>query len=390
MNSNTLDLLKAAFWNCPVPSDAITEEVFQELSDQAMQMLVYDVIDRCSMEESLRTKWKGLYKKFASVFLLYMEEQVFFVNVLRENGFTPVILKGLSAAMYYPEPMYRALGDIDAFPFPGGEEHFDRLKVLLKEKGYSLSEDINPRHLAYHKRGLRYEIHRYFSEKATDGEIELDKIIECSTPVERRFEGFPDHHFYSFPDEVNGLIFLQHIHMHISSGLGLRQIVDWMFFVESVVTDAFWQQKLKPLTDRTGLTTLAVTVTKMCEIFLGEPEHSWTSDADENACEELFILLDEYGNFGRKMNQRDSAVSSILNQRIGGLKGLQQRGLSHWPAAQKHKLLRPFAWLYQICRYVKKGLFERDPNSEGLFKNFKRHRRQKKLFEKLEVGRYRK
>lgn len=390
MNSNTLDLLKAAFWNCPVPSDAITEEVFQELSDQAVLLMVYDVLNRCNMEESLRRKWDVSYRKQMFAFLVYMEAQEQFVNLFRENGFTPVVLKGLSAAWYYHNPMLRAIGDIDVIPFPGGEEQCDKLKEILQAKGYIFSEDTIPRHISCHKRGMKYEIHRFFSEKAADGEIELDKIIECSTPVEKRFTEFPDHHFYSFPDEVNGLIFLQHIHMHISSGLGLRQIIDWMFFVESVVTDAFWQQKLKPLTDRTGLTTLAVTVTKMCEIYLGEPEHSWTSDADENACGELFILLDEYGNFGRKMNLKDNTVSSVLNHRVGGIKGLQRRGLSHWPAAQKHKLLRPFAWLYQICRYVKKGLFERDPNSEGLFKNFKRHRRQKKLFEKLEVGRYRK
>lgn len=90
------------------------------------------------------------------------------------------------------------------------------------------------------------------------------------------------------------------------------------------------------------------------------------------------------------MNSKDIAVTSVLNQCIGGIKGLQKRGLSHWSAAQKHKIFRSFAWLYQIGRYVKKALFERNPDSEGLWSSFKRHRQQKKLFKKLEIGQYRK
>lgn len=87
---------------------------------------------------------------------------------------------------------------------------------------------------------------------------------------------------------------------HVSFGLGLRQIIDGMFFVEAVVSYDFWQQKLKPLAERTGLTILAVIVTRMCEIYLGAPMHSWASDADINACEKLFILLDNTVISGRR------------------------------------------------------------------------------------------
>ena len=152
----------------------------------------------------------------------------------------------------------------------------------------------------------------------------------------------------------------------------------------------FWKQTLKPLTDKVGLTTLAITVTKMCEIYLEEPKHSWAATADEKVCRELFQLLDESGNFGRKKNRKDNSVTTVLNQRAGGFKGLQQRGLHHWPAAQKHRILRPFAWLYQIGRYIKKGLFERDKNSEGLWASYKRHKEQDRLFKKLGLWKYRK
>lgn len=383
MNKLTLDILKTTLWQTPVPTDEITQEVYQELFDQTLLTLVFDTVESCNMDSTLHNKWMGQYAHQLTTFNDYMEEQKKLVHLMEGQGYKPAILKGLSAAMYYPEPAYRAVGDIDFLLYPRDAEAFSKATELLKEKGYTFSPDKNPRHLGFSKNGFDYEMHRYFSHRESEGELLLDKIIDSSTIVERKFDKWPDYPFYSFPDEINGLIFLQHIKQHLVSGLGLRQIIDWLYYVEAVVTEEFWQQTLKPLTDRVGLTTLAITVTRMCEIYLGAPIHTWAQDADKDACNRLFILIDESGNFGRKMNRKDNRVTTALNQRGLSFKGLQQRGLYHWTAAQKHKFLRPFAWIYQICRYIKEGLFKRDPNSEGLFKSFKRHREQKKLFKKL-------
>lgn len=390
MNCTTLNILKSSFWQKPIPSEEITSEVYQELYDQTISVLVYDVIGHCKVDDTLKMKWTEAFARQVATFVNYLEEQERLVTLLQSKGYTPAILKGLSAAMYYPEPAYRAVGDIDFLPFPRENDGVEKISELLRNSGFIFSEDNNPRHLGFSKNGISYEMHRYFSMKETKGEKEIDELIEGSTVVERCLKGWPEYHFYSFPDEINGLIFLQHINQHLISGLGLRQIIDWMFFVESVVTDEFWKQTLKPLTDKVGLTTLAITVTKMCEIYLEEPKHSWAATADEKVCRELFQLLDESGNFGRKKNRKDNSVTTVLNQRAGGFKGLQQRGLHHWPAAQKHRILRPFAWLYQIGRYIKKGLFERDKNSEGLWASYKRHKEQDRLFKKLGLWKYRK
>lgn len=389
MKSLSLDILKSALWHLPVPSDPITSEVYQELFDQTVHLLVYDITEQCHMDESLRERWAANYAKQISLFAKYLMEQQELVKLLKDKDVVPVILKGLSAAMYYPEPLYRVIGDIDFMLCPGGEERFAEITALLKEHGFIVSEKKNPRHLCFSKNGFSYEMHRHFSEKASKGEEELDRIINKSTPVEKSANDWPEFHFYSFPDEINGLILIQHINQHLISGLGLRQIIDWMFFVEAVVTDEFWEHTFKPLADRTGLTTLAVTVTKLCEMYLGAPKHSWAAEADVSACKELFALIEESGNFGRKRNVKDNRVTTMLNQKGLSFKGLQQRGLYHWKAAQKHKILRPFAWIYQICRYIKEGLIKRDPNYEGFFTSFKRHRQQKKLFKKLKIWQYR-
>lgn len=390
MNSLTLNILKSSLWHRPSTSETITSEIYRELSEQTVQVLAYDTVEQCQIDDALLKRWTSDYARQISVFTKYLEEQERLVKLLKEKGTVPVIVKGLSAAMYYPEPSYRAVGDIDFLLCPGGEKRFAEMTDYLNGKGFVLSEHSNSRHLGLSKNGFSYEMHRYFSEKSSKGEEELDRLIADSTPVEQELKNWTDYHFYSFPDEINGLVFLQHINQHLISGIGLRQIIDWMYFVESVVTDEFWKQTLKPLTDRVGLTNLAITVTRMCEMYLGEPEHSWAAMADKGACRDLFTLIDEAGNFGHKINRKDQRVTTTLNQKGLTLKEMQRRGLYHWKAAQKHKILRPFAWLYQICRYIKEGLLKRDSNYDGVFKSFKRHRQQKKLFKKLEVGQYRK
>lgn len=51
-----------------------------------------------------------------------------------------------------------------------------------------------------------------------------------------------------FPPLENGLILLGHINQHLSSGLSLRQIIDWYYYVQSELDDEFWNNefKLKP------------------------------------------------------------------------------------------------------------------------------------------------
>ena len=95
------------------------------------------------------------------------------------------------------------------------------------------------------------------------------------------------------------------------------------------------------------------------------------------------------GNFGRKKPE-DSRVSAnfFTNMRSpgGAFRFLQGRGLITWKAAQRHRFLRPFAWLYQAGRYVKKGMARDNP-----FRRVRDERRlaeeRNRLFDALEVSR---
>ena len=104
-----------------------------------------------------------------------------------------------------------------------------------------------------------------------------------------------------------------------------------------------------------GLETLAITLTKMCKQYLGLPDPiTWCDEGNSDLCEMVLECLFSDGNFGRERPATE-IVRRDMKQH-GTFQYLQYAGLENWNAAQKHSFLRPFAWIYQIYRYFRKGI----------------------------------
>ena len=82
----------------------------------------------------------------------------------------------------------------------------------------------------FFKNGVSVEIHRFFASLNDPNHAKLldDQIIENINSS------------HVLPDKVNGLVLLEHISQHLESGLGLRQIIDWMMFVNQCLPDEYW------------------------------------------------------------------------------------------------------------------------------------------------------
>ena len=66
----------------------------------------------------------------------------------------------------------------------------------------------------------------------------------------------------------------------------------------------------------------------------------------------------EYGNFGQKDLDNNTMVKVMSHGQgiIGFFRNLQSRGIKNWNAARKYPFLEPFSWIYQLFRYVNKGV----------------------------------
>ena len=369
--NQVFDILKSALWGeerfpYRTPEDADWDELYNELKAQTVQCLPLDILARenpAASRQYIAAAGKGMMRWYH-----IMGQQQEICGILRSAGIDCAVVKGASAACYYPQPAHRMMGDIDLLVSPEG---FDRACGLISEGAEFLGE--NYRHVEYRRNGLVVEVHRGFAifhdaEKngAFDGRVfgALDRaeLVEL--------DGFS---FMRLPSAENGLTLLEHISNHLQNGLGLRQIVDWMLYVDRELDDEVWERDFAPFLRKLERETLAVTVTRMCQMYLGLREGiTWCAGADEGLCRELMEYILYQGNFGRKnetgSNCATNVISTISVSRSPAalLRILQQRGLINMAPVMEQRpslgrFLRPFAWLYQLGRYARKGLATEHP-----------------------------
>ena len=160
----------------------------------------------------------------------------------------------------------------------------------------------------------------------------------------------------------------------------MRQIIDWMMFVDKCLSDEKWPEFQKHVND-VGLEKLAIVTTRMCEIYLGLSEHQWCKNADINLSKELMDYILACGNFGYKLDTIDKAAvgrTVRLRHPIMLMKELQTLGLKNWEHAKK-PVLKPFAWLWQGIQIIK--------DTPHILNSYSGGRRLDKMFDSLGVKR---
>ena len=335
-------LLKGSLFGMNVEPDENVdwEAVIQEARAQTVTALAAGAIEKEHSEDWNQDVLRNIYG-----FMRVLQAQSDLIELFKTREIPLVILKGTAAAMYYPVPERRAMGDID-FLVP--QDRFDPALQLMEDHGYRFIHQ-GPRHTELMKDGIEFELHRQFSridDSLTEG-FDRREIAEIK-----------GHAFPVLPKKENGLILLSHAAMHLQQGkLGLRQVIDWMMYVHCCLDDAAWYNGFQQLAAKYGLEKLAVTLTWLCREWLGLPgKITWCEEADPLLAEQLLDEVFKRGNFGRKLDKDRRLETVVVSiRRLGFFHYLQHGGLYNWQASRKYPVLRPFAWAYQLCRWGKKG-----------------------------------
>lgn len=378
-------LLQNSLFGCKVslPEKVDWEAVLNEMKLQTVNLLPADLmIQKAGVPENIRVDCERSLLQQLRHWYHLLEEQQKVTELFREAGIPFAVVKGYAADIYYPKPEYRVMGDIDIIVCP---EDYTAADHLLATNGYIVSGTENDRHKEFEKNGVEVELHWRFSIPSSSMEEKpLDRLIYDGIRNAEIY-GLGAYRFPVLPKLINGLVLLQHISHHLEGGLGLRQVIDWMLYVKRELTDEYWETEFKDAAQRVGLEKLAVTATRMCQMYLGlESGLLWCREADDTLCEELMELIISKGNFGRKDRDSNAAIW-ILNgtkNPVFFAKLIQKRGMLHWRAAQKYPVLRPFAWLYQLGRYGKKG-FKRKRPIRALMTDVKLSRKQRVFLDKV-------
>lgn len=346
-----LEALKASLFDIEpsYPEDTDWNEVIKEAKAQTVMGLISPVIP---MYDESTDQGKANYMQ-----LLYEQDKL--LRLLDANNIPCVILKGCAAAVYYPKPYLRAMGDVD---FLVSHDKFNAAIELMESNGYSYlhgkDDDGNlmegERHICYSKNGIEFELHHHFS---SDG-FDIDDVLE-SAIEKRKYRELNGYSIPMLPDIENGLVLLGHINHHLkSNNLGLRQIIDWEMYLNSVMDSGEWEHEFVPLAKEIGLLDLAVNVTKMCEKHLGLPNTIIRkSDMDYDISDELLEVLLTDGNFGRKKLPESTEYESKIHNAVSIIKSdglfgyFQKSGLYNWKLCKKYPVLKPLAFIYGMFRF---------------------------------------
>lgn len=357
-----LELLQASIFGATpnIPADIDWDAVFQEAEAQTVTGLV-----AAAVPQGAAGNWKEVEDKCKMVFIRIMHGQTQLMKILRQADIPVVILKGTAAAMYYPAPFRRMMGDVD---FLVSQDKFERTVHLMEAKEYRPFHELqsqldmsgSPRHIEFSRDGIEYELHHHFSGNGID--IENSLVNGLSHPETAQIGGVS---FPVLPPIENGVLLLAHVAFHLKScELGLRQVIDWMMFVNSVLDDSTWENSFSKLAEDAGLKKLAIVLTRLCRDYLGLPgDRKWCNEADERLVNNLLELILERGNFGRKLEEPHTVekyMGEVKNNGIISFLKLISNVVWNSSAVQNSRVvLRPFMLISEFIRRTGKRLKER-------------------------------
>lgn len=286
-------------------------------------------------------------------------------RLLTENGVPYVILKGCASAEFYEEPTLRTMGDVDLYI---RKEDLERVRQLLLADGYVQEVEDHPNHWAFRRDRIDAEVHWAVTGVPTaDNEIILDYLKGLMETASERTVGET---LMVLPDAFHhGLVMLLHMVSHMTAGgIGLRHLLDWLVFQNSMSERDFLACFEEPL-KRIRLWRFVQVLAAVGERYYGCMPRAFGADVPEALARSLVLDLFDAGNFGSKDANRLNESKLLRNnetRQIDGKTGLRhllsfinQRARAAMPAAGKHPILLPVAWVKVLIkrrRDVKAGI----------------------------------
>lgn len=355
----------------------------ERLKSHTLALLPAALLNSAEMPEALRQQWQKELFTQKLRFGQYLIHQEAVLRLFSQAGIPCVVLKGTVSASYYPEPAYRAMGDIDLLVRPRDCQSAVR---LLKENGFRASGYRDAIEQGFRKGYVPLELHIGICPEGQYADTINTLLLNHFAEMESK--ELYDFVFPCMTEMCNGLVLLEHMHHHLRDHLGFRQVIDWMMYVDAHLDDKAWNANLRGLFAQCGLERFAIVITAMCQRYFGLRTEgiSWPQNADAALCEELFDHIYVMGNFGNQLEANQKSAAGMLRDRslLCVLKDLQKVGLDNWELCRSHPWLRPFAWLYQIFLYLYRIITERYNMSVLLvIKERRRFRKTMELMKKL-------
>ena len=349
------------------------EKLFQTAQKQSVAPIIYQQIFHLpsftQADPGFQNFWKmhtlkeaGNQARCSALFLMLYDK-------MRQNGFTPLVVKGIVCRSLYPNPDLRISGDEDLL-IP--REQFQRLDEFLLKEGFireNLDEGKEYQEVGYHHlgNGLYLEMHMDLFAKESGAYGHLNDLFTeaFDTSVIVNIQGSDVH---TLNPQLHFLYLLCHSLKHfLHSGFGVRQVCDMLLFAQHYASDIHWTELIKLLRENQMYDF------SMNLMNIGVEHFGFTWDdiavpkPDDVEFDSLPLLNDmlDGGIYGKSdadrvhsanitlnaaENETASAASGILASLFPDKDYIQ----THYPYTKKWKILLPVGYLHRICAYLLK------------------------------------
>ncbi len=364
-------------------------EVFKESVYQTVPLATLNALKyyKNNVNEKVYSAWKSAGISVLKNNLSVSNYQTQLVDILDKNNVDYCIIKGTSAADYYPNPEDRALGDID---FLIDCEKREQVEELLKAKGYEMWDISHPCHSVFTKENAHLEMHfEVVGLPSNNSKEYIRKFVKPATIDIKKVSNKLG--IFNAPSDLyHGIIILLHMQHHMQKeGLGLRHVCDWACYVNKVYKMPFFNQQFLPFLKEIGLYKYAQVITSVCVKYLGIDEQVWTIKQSDDLCDQLLIDILNGGNFGFRDKGRSQSGHMIAQkgEKDKGLIGNAFRAihkivLSQYPIVKKIWILYPFLYVWKIIKYLFLTIIGK---RKSVFKLMSKANERKDVYSKLEI-----
>lgn len=239
-----------------LPESIDWETIRSLASEQGLSAIVLDgaqvLTDRGALNEGrvmdvqLKKQWIGsVIQSFEWKYEEYRKSLGQLARFYNEHGFKLMVLKGYGLGLNYVRPEHRPYGDIDIWAF-GKFKEADT--ALAKELSIPI-EKSHHHHTTFYFNGYLVENHYDFlNVHYGHGNEELEKILKDLANDDSNRTEIDGQTIYLPSANLHALFVLRHTMSHFAStGMNLRQVLDWGFLIQEHSSEIDWPWFLRIL-----------------------------------------------------------------------------------------------------------------------------------------------
>ena len=287
-----------------------------------------------------KLKWLGMALNMEKQYAKHESTIADLATFYMENGFRMMLLKGYNLSKYWPIPNHRPTGDIDIFLMDvvppekkGISATWRRADQILKDKLRIVTDNSHHHHSVFTYKGIMVENHFDFVNVHSHRSNQwIEKVFKDLAVSE--YESYTLYNGVDilFPSPLLNCLFIaRHNAIHFAAEhLNLRQLLDWILFVEKRNEDIDWN-RFWNISKTMGMDKFV-----LCMVFIAVEHLSFK--------ESLFHIPDEYVKF--KTSEQDliyDVLNNILHSTDNNSNG---KGFTY--IVNRYKLWKQNLWKHKI------------------------------------------